>query len=73
MELKPQNCWDDKLDCRHMRSVDLEVNRMPCESSHQMNWNELPQRDSLVDDRAKDKTKCVGPWLGPSGLLELQR
>ena len=56
-----------------MRVVDLEVNRMPYESSHQMNWNELPQRDSLVDNLAKDKTTCVGPCVGPSGQLERQR
>ena len=52
-----------------MRAVDLEANMMPCECSHQMNWNELSQRDSLVDNLAEDKTTCVGP----SGLLERQR
>ena len=51
-----------------MRAVDLEANMMPCECSHQMNWNELLQKGSLVDNLAEDKTPCVGP----SGLLELQ-
>ena len=55
-----------------MRAVDLEANMMPCECSHQMNWNELPQRDSLVDNLAEDKSTCGVPCVGPSGLLERQ-
>ena len=55
-----------------MRAVDLEANMMPCECSHQMNWNELPKTDYLVDSLAEDKPTCVGPCVGPSGLLELQ-